>query len=460
MSTKLQETTVLKGLIKYNTYFLKCMPRLKKELFQEITTKLLFEEISCYYEKYNKQPTITVLDLFVEKLTNITEAQYNQIQNICDYIKKDEDINEDWLSDATLSWIRERGFYEALIKGAEKLDKGELDTTLPEKLEQALSVSFDNTIGMEFSDADSRWDKYVSEEEHLPFDLEIFNKITNGGVCPGTLNIFVSSESGGFKSGTMCHIASGMLRNNKNVLYVSFEMSEDKIMERIDANLLDIPIDDLKKLGHENFVNRINSIATKTQGRLIVKQYPTSQCHIGHIRYLLKELKMKKRFKPDVIFLDYINIMASSRMKGNEIGNSYGYIKAISEEVRGLAVEQNVPIFSATQANRSGIENEDLSAANISESIGLVYTNDLLIGIITTPEFDAQNKICFKQLKNRYADKNINSKFFLGVDKSRMKLYELNPYYQNPTTVKDVTENEEKIFLPHSISARKRKIKL
>ena len=426
----IEESLILKALLQNSEegtqYFMRCMPRIEESLFSDKVTRLIYCCIKLYYDKYNKQPTESVIDIFSEKVTNVTEEQHKAIVGICDYIKKPEQLNYDWINDKTLEWIRERKFYAALISGAEKFDKGELDTSLSDKLDEALGITFDNTIGMEFGDAEERWEKYTSEAEHIPFDIEMFNVITKGGVTKGTLNLFMSSDSGGFKSGTMCHIAAGMLRAGYNVLYVSFEMAEDKIMERIDANLLDTKIDDLTNFGKEGFINRIQKIASKTTGRFIVKQYPTSQCHVGHIRYLLKELKLKKNFIPDVIFLDYINIMASSRMKGGDVGNSYGYVKAIAEEIRGLAIEQNTVIFSATQSNRGGMGNEELSLADISESVGTIFTCDLIIGIITTPEFDARNVICFKQLKNRYNDKNVHGKFLLGVDKSRMKLFELN----------------------------------
>lgn len=457
----IEESLILKALINNNDYFLLCMPRIEVKLFSEKPTRFIFKCIQLYYEKYNKQPTPAVLDLFAEKVTGITEDQHKTIIEICEYIKKPEEINFDWIRDKTLEWIRERRFYEALIEGAEKFDKGELDTTLSEKLDAALSVTFDNTIGMEFADAESRWEKYTSVEEHIPFDLEIFNTITNGGVCRGTLNVFMSTDTGGFKSGTMCHIAAGALRAGKNVLYISFEMAEDKIMERIDANMLDIEIENLVKLGKDAFLDRVAKLVQKGQGRCIAKQFPTSQCHVGHIRYLLKELKQKRSFVPDLICLDYLNIMASSRLKAGEAGNSYGYIKAISEEVRGLAIEMNVPIFSATQSNRGGSGNEELSVTDISESYGLVFGCDILIGIITTPEFDAQNKICFKQLKNRYRDINMNNKFLLGVNKSKMKLYDLSTYTANPNADgKAELESEADEFTSSVLKIKRKKISL
>ena len=455
MSSTIQESLIIKGLVWDNEYFLKCMPRISENLFQEIPTKSLFKCIQAYYEKYNKQPTTSVIDLFAERIKNMAEDQYKQLVEICDYIRKQEELNIEWMSDATIQWIRERTYYEALIQGAEKLEKGELDTTLSEKLDAALGITFDNTIGMELSDTESRWEAYISEEEHIPFDLEIFNKITNGGVCRKTLTVFMSSDSGGFKSGTMCHIASGMIREGKNVLYVSLEMSEESVLERIDANLLDTPIDDLKKLGKEAFTNKIGDIIAKSHGRMIVKQFPTSSCHVGHIRYLLKELKLKKQFVPDIMFLDYLNIMASSRLKSSEAGSSYSYVKAISEEVRGLAIEFDVPIISATQSNRNGIGNEDLSTSDISESIGLVFSLDVLIGVITTPELASQNKILYKQLKNRYSDIQKNNKFILGVDKSRMKLYELNSIDNNPVQAQRELDLEREEFALNIKNRRK-----
>lgn len=443
----IEEKLILKALLNDSPsgteYFMRCMPRIEVNLFTDRVTRAIFKCIQTYYEKYNKQPTGSVLEVFAEKATKLTEDQHESLLDILEYINVKEDLNYDWLNDKTLEWIRERRFYEALIEGAEKFDKGELDLSLSEKLDEALGVTFDNTIGMEFSEAETRWDKYTSEEEHIPFDLEAFNRITNGGVCKGTLNLFMSSDTGGFKSGTMCHIAASMLKASYNVLYISFEMAEDKIMERIDANLLDLEIDNLKHMGKDIFIDRVSKLAMKTNGRLIVKQFPTSQCHVGHIRYLLKELKVKKNFKPQVIFLDYINIMASSRMKSTEVGNSYGYVKAISEEVRGLAVEYDVPIFSATQSNRGGSNNEELDVTDISESYGVTYSVDSLFAIITTPEFDAQNKICFKQLKNRYRDKNIDNKFFLGVNKAKMKLYDISQFSNSPAQVKQSVDEEE-----------------
>lgn len=458
--TQIEESLIIKALISNDEYFTQVMPYIQDCLFSEKTTKLMFNCIRIYYEKYNSAPTYSVLDLFSEKVTGITDEQHETIKELCKYVKEPESLNIDWIKDKTLEWIRERHFYNALIDGATKYDKGELDTTLSEKLNNALSITFDSTIGMEFADAESRWESYISEEEHIPFDIEMFNTITKGGVCRGTLNVFMSSDTGGFKSGTMCHIAAGALRAGYNVLYISLEMSEDKIMERIDANMLDVEIDNLTTLGKDSFCDRISKLVKKVQGRLIVKQFPTSQCHVGHIRRLLKDLKLKRNFTPSILFLDYINIMASCRLRSSDAGNSYGYIKAISEEVRGLAVEYNIPIFSATQSNRGGSENEELALTDISESYGLTYGCDLIIGIITTEEFDQQNKICFKQLKNRYKDLKINNKFFLGVCKPKMKLYDINISNGNPNinTQDDLIAEQEEFS--NLIRTKRKRIEL
>ena len=324
---EIEESLILKALLHSDDYFTQVIPYIQEELFSEKITKCIFLCIHAYYEKYNAVPTYSVLDLYTEKVTGVTDDQRKNIIRICNYIKQPEQLNIEWITDKTLQWIRERNFYNAVIDGAAKFDKGELDSTLPEKLESALSITFDNTVGTEFSEAEKRWDLYTSEEEHIPFDIEMFNTITNGGVCKGTLNMFMSSDTGGFKSGTMCHIASGALKSGYNVLYITLEMSEDKIMERIDANILDTEIDSLVNLGKENFCDRIAKISSKSQGRLIVKQFPTSQCHVGHIRRLIKDLKQKRDFIPDILFLDYINIMASRRLRASDAGNSYGYIR-------------------------------------------------------------------------------------------------------------------------------------
>lgn len=453
------EKLILKQLVNNKEYFLKVIPFLDDSLFSEKVTKLLFKCVNLYNENYNRQPSFSVIDMFINNVSNVTDDQHTIMLEMSRYFKESETIDDQWLQDQTLEWIKQRKYYNAIIDGADKLDKGKLDTELPDKLNEAFSVTFDNTVGMEFTEYESRWNEYTKEETRIPFSLNILNSITRGGITSATLNCLMSSDTGGFKSGTMCSLASDYLREGKNVLYVSMEMGEKEVLERIDANMLDTEIDNIVKNGRETYISKMRDLETKTNGRFIVKQFPTSQAHVGHIRYLLRELKLKRKFVPDIIMVDYINIMASIRLKSSDAGNSYGYIKAISEELRGLAIEFGIPIWTATQSNRGGASNEELSITDISESYGLSYSLDLMIGIITTPEFDEQHKILFVQLKNRYSDKNINNKFFLGVNKAKMKLFETgsNNFTANGSLEEDESENNE--FM-NNIKKRKKSISL
>ena len=444
---ELTEKIVLKNLILNPNYFLKVYPFIEESLFSERITQKLFKAISAYNNKYNRQANLPVINVFIESIKGVSDTEYKALKELEQYFHANETFADDWLFDETESWIQKRKYYESLIGAAEKFEKGELDTTLTDKIDAALSITFDNNIGMEFSEAEDRWESYISEESHIPFLLDEFNAITNGGVCPKTLNCLLSSDSGGFKSGTLCHLSADYIRSGKNVLYITLEMAEDKILERIDANMLDVEIDNLVGLGKETFIRSIDECKRKIQGRLIVKQFPTTVAHVGHIRYLLKELKLKRNFIPDIICVDYLNLMASLRLKAADSGNSYGYIKAITEELRGLAIEQDIAIWTATQSNRGGAENENLSVTDISESYGTLFSLDVLIGIITTEEFDAQNKILYKQLKNRYADKNKMNKFFLGVNKAKMTLYSQMQRGISPDNKQEKLEDEQNAMM-------------
>lgn len=421
----IEENIILTGLVKNQDYFLKVLPFINEKLFNNKVTASLFKRIKTYNDMYNSRPSIPVLELHIDEKAGFTQEQHTEAKDIINYINKTDIDNIEWLISETLEWIRLRMFYNALLDGASEFDKGTCDMSLPDKLNQALAVTFDEEIGLSLSDLEKRWELYNTKEEQIPFRLDILNTITNGGISKGTLNLIMSSDTGGFKSGTMCSLASDYIRDGKNVLYFTFEMSESKIMERIDANLLDENIDDIVKLGKETYMDRMKIIQEKSNGRLVVKQFPTSMGHTGHLRHFIRECKLKLSFEPDIIFVDYINIMASSRLKKNDIGNSYGYIKAISEELRGLAIEFNIPLWTATQSNRGGTNNENLSLSDISESFALTYAADICLGIVTTPEFDAQNKLLYIQLKNRYNDKNMNNKFFLSVNKAKMRLYDI-----------------------------------
>ena len=438
----LEEKIILKNLSVNPDYFVKVYPFLREELFAEKLSRLYFSYMKYYYEKYSKQPAPQVLAVFAENCKQLTDDEYTIMRDYVSFFKDTETYEYDWLVDKTSEWLQSRSYYEAIFEAVEKYEKGDLDGNLPDKINNALAISFDTNIGMEFSDAENRWDCYTSSEEKIPFLLNEFNEITKGGISRKTLSCFMSSRSGGFKSGTMCSLASDYLRQGYNVLYVTLEMAEDKILERIDANLLDVNIDDLVSLGKEQFISKVTQIEKKTQGRLVVKQFPTSMCHVGHIRYLLKELKLKKNFVPTIIFIDYLNLMISNRIKGH--GATHEIVKAISEDLRGLAVESNTIMFSAVQSNRSGFTSgADLDMDNISESFASIFVMDLLLGLISTEEFDADNKILIKQIKNRYAATDVKNKFFVGCFKPKMKLFSIpNGTTYEQTNTADEAEDE------------------
>ena len=445
----IEEKIILKNLVTNEDYFAKVFPFLNEKVFTENYTKKLFKCIYEYNHKYNRRPTIPVLALFVEQVKGVSASDYAEMSATIDFFNQKEEYNLSWLCDKSLEFIQHRTYFDYLVDGADSFEKGDLDRELPEKLNKALSISFDSEIGMEFENAEKRWEAYTLQEDRIPFLVDKLNEITKGGFTRKTLNCFMSSNTGGFKSGAMCSLSCDYIRQGYNVLYLSFEMAENKVMERIDANMLDIPIDDIVKLGKEKYLSRIDEIKKKTQGRLIVKQYPTSSCHVGNIRYLLRELQLKENFKPDVIMFDYLGIMASMRYKENVA--EHIWLKGASEEVRGLCVEYDVIGITAMQSNRGGASaGVDLSIGDISASYGTVYGFDLIWGLVTSPEFDEEHKIMIRQLKNRYSDMNLQPKFFLGLNKSKMQLYNLSDdvYADNiPTqTVKNNDDAEKSVF--------------
>jgi archaellum biogenesis ATPase FlaH len=371
-------------------------------------------------------PTKDVIGIEVEKRTDISEDTF---KTVCDYVSNFEDssVEINWLTDTTEKWCRDRAIYLALmesIKIADGQDENKNRDAIPSILQDALAVSFDNHIGHDYlNDYEQRYDTYHRKEEKIPFDLEYFNKITKGGLPNKTLNIALAGTGVG-KSLFMCHMASSILLQGRNVLYITLEMAEDRIAERIDANLLNVNIKDIVDLPKQMFDTKVNSIAKKTQGTLIIKEYPTASAHAGHFKSLLNELSLKKSFRPDIIFIDYLNICGSSRYKSNFSVNSYSYVKAIAEELRGLAVEFNVPIVSATQTTRSGYGNSDVELTDTSESFGLPATADLMFALISTEELEQLGQIMVKQLKNRYNDPTINKRFIVGIDRAKMRLYD------------------------------------
>jgi replicative DNA helicase len=403
------------------------LPFIKDEYFTETDEKTVFNEIKDYFEKYTKTPTAEALLINLENNTRLSDSDLVQSKSIVGSIEKSsEETPQEWLIDETEKWCKDRAIYIAVMDSIEVLDEKSKRSKgdIPELLKDALSVSFDTNIGHDqLEDADDRWEFYNREEEKLPFDLEYFNKVTKGGLPNKTLNICLAGTGVG-KSLFMCHMASANLMMNKNVLYITLEMSEEKIAERIDANVLNIPIQDLADVTKTQFGKKVDKLKGKTTGKLIIKEYPTASAHVGHFRHLLQELDIKKDFKPDMIYIDYLNICASHRVKPGAGANSYTLVKSIAEELRGLAVEFDVPIMSATQTTRSGYGSTDVELTDTSESFGLPATADFMFALISSEELEELDQMVVKQLKNRYNDPTVFKRFVIGVDRSRMKLYD------------------------------------
>jgi len=420
------EITILKNLIHNDEYSRKVIPFINKEYFEEFHQKIIFEEVCTFIVKYNSLPTKETLIIESEKRTDITEDVFGKIQD-CVGLLDDTPNDLQWLLDTTEKWCKDRAIYLALVESiaiADGNNDKKNQDAIPSILSDALAVSFDNQVGHDYlEDYEQRYESYHRKEDKIPFDLDYFNKITKGGLPNKTLNVALAGTGVG-KSLFMCHMAAATLLQGKNVLYVTLEMAEEKIAERIDANLLNVNIQDIVDLPQVMFEKKVTNLAKKTQGTLIIKEYPTASAHSGHFKSLLSELSLKKSFKPDIIFIDYLNICASSRYKANGNVNSYSYIKAIAEELRGLAVEANLPIVSATQTTRSGYGNSDVDLTDTSESFGLPATADLMFALISTEELESLSQIMVKQLKNRYHDPTINKRFVVGIDRGKMKLYD------------------------------------
>ena len=433
------ELLILRSLLYNEDYARKVVPFIQGDYFEQPSQKITFEEIATFITDYDELPSKEALYIEVEKRNDVTEELYKQITELIGVLD-DSPSDEEWLLNTSEKWCRDRAIYLALMESIriadgqdEKKDKG----AIPSILSDALAVSFDNNIGHDYlKDYEERYESYHRKEDKIPFDLEYFNKITKGGIPNKTLNIALAGTGVG-KSLFMCHMASSCLANGRNVLYVTMEMAEEKIAERIDANLLNVNIQEITDLPKPMFESKVTSLAKKTQGTLIIKEYPTASAHSGHFKSLLNELALKKSFRPDIIFIDYLNICASSRYRGNANVNSYSYIKAIAEELRGLAVEANVPIVSATQTTRSGFASSDVDLTDTSESFGLPATADLMFALISTEELEALGQILIKQLKNRYNDPTINKRFVIGIDRAKMRLYDCEQSAQ-----KDLLDNE------------------
>ena len=427
------ERTILTNLI-YNEDFLrKVLPFIEPDYFDSRIERVVFEEIANFIAKYDKMPTKEILGIEIKDRTDLTQQEYSETVEVSNSLENEE-INQQWLLDATEKWCKDRAIYLALmefIRIADGGDEKKNRDAIPAILQDALAVCFDNNVGHDYlEDYEERYDFYHQTEEKIPFDLEFFNKITKGGLPNKTLNIALAGTGVG-KSLFMCHVASSVLLQGKNVLYITLEMAEEKIAERIDANLLNVNIQDIGELPKQMFENKVNNLAKKTQGTLIIKEYPTAAAHEGHFRSLLNELQLKRSFKPDIIFIDYLNICASSRYSKMGSVNSYSYIKSIAEELRGLAVEAQVPIVSATQTTRSGYSSSDVDLTDTSESFGLPATADLMFALISTEELEGLGQIMVKQLKNRYNDPTVFKRFVIGIDRAKMRLYDCEQSAQN-----------------------------
>jgi len=420
------ETTILRNLVYNEEYSRKVIPFIEPDYFDQRSEKVIFEEITQFIVKYGSAITTEALSIELENRSDLTETEVKETREITSNLI-DTPVEGEWLLDTTEKWCRDRAIYLALMESisiADGQDEKKNRDAIPSILSNALAVSFDNHVGHDYlNDYEERFDFYHQTQERVPFDLEFFNKITKGGLCNKSLNIALAGTGVG-KSLFMCHVASSCLLQGKNVLYITLEMAEEKIAERIDANLLNVPIQDIVELPKLMFENKVNKLAEKTQGSLIIKEYPTASAHSGHFRALLNELALKKSFKPDIIFIDYLNICASSRYKSGVSVNSYSYIKSIAEELRGLAVEAQVPIVSATQTTRSGYGSSDVDLTDTSESFGLPATADLMFALISTEELEQLGQIMVKQLKNRYNDPTIYKRFIVGIDRAKMRLYD------------------------------------
>jgi replicative DNA helicase len=448
------EQKILKHLLLDEEYTRKTLPFIKGEYFQESSEKLLFDEIQTYVNKYNTMPTKEALVIEIDKRVNLTDDQHKKTVALVKEITIDPEVSDTkWLIDATEDFCQEKAIYNGIMQSiqilddknknnTEKLDKG----SIPKILADALSVSFDNHVGHDFiDDAETRYDFYHKVEKRIPFDLDYLNRITKGGLAEKSLNIVLAGTGVG-KSLFMCHCAAANLTMGKNVLYITMEMAEERIAERIDANLMNVELDRLIGMPKDVYLKKVETLREKTKGKLIIKEYPTASANVNHFSHLLNELKLKRQFIPDIIYIDYLNICSSARMKMGSSINSYTYIKAIAEELRGLAVEHKVPVVSATQTTRSGYTNSDVGLEDTSESFGLPATADLMFALISTEELAELNQIMVKQLKNRYSDPTTNKRFVIGVDRAKMKLYDAEESAQTNISDSGQIEEDKPVF--------------
>ena len=446
------EKKILKHLLNDDAYTRKILPFLSGDYFSDHSEKVIYEEIHKYITKYNNLPTVEALTIEIDGRSNLSGDQHKKVTGLLDELNVTEFDARDgvWLLDATEKFCQEKAIYNAIMESIQILDESgnskKEKGAIPDILSDALAISFDNHVGHDFiDDAETRYEFYHTVEKRIPFDLDYLNRITKGGLPEKTLNIILAGTGVG-KSMFMCHCAAANLSIGKNVLYITLEMAEERIAERIDANLMNVDIDKLMALPKESYLKKIERLKEKTLGRLIIKEYPTASANVTHFKHLLNELKLKRQFVPDIIYIDYLNICASSRMRQGANVNSYSFIKAIAEELRGLAVEHKVPVISATQTTRGGYSNSDVDITDTSESFGLPATADFMIALIATEELTDLNQMMVKQLKNRYNNPDTNKRFMIGVDKAKMKLYDVEQTAQNHIHDSGQVQPDEPLF--------------
>ena len=434
MITTRIETTILKHLINDEDYARKVIPFLKSEYFSESTERLILDKLVDFVNEYNTVPTRESLLIELDRDDKIADGEFQNATELVKDLTIEEKVQKEWLLDQTETFCQERAVYNAIMNSIQIIDGKDKEHgkgAIPDILTKALSVSFDTHIGHDFlEDYDERFEFYHRKEERIPFDIELLNKITKGGLPRKSLNIILAGTGVG-KSLAMCHMASANLMDGKNVLYITMEMAEEKIAERIDANLLNVSLDDLKSLPKDMYAKKVKRVRDNTLGKLIIKEYPTASAHVGHFRHVVNELGLKRNFTPDIIYIDYLNICMSQRIRAGSNVNSYTYVKAIAEELRGLAVEKNIPIVSATQTTRSGYSNSDPGLEDTSESFGLPATADLMLALVSTEELEDLDQIMVKQLKNRYSDPGSNKRFVVGIDRAKMRLFDADEEAQD-----------------------------
>jgi replicative DNA helicase len=437
------EQTILRHLVHKENFARKALPFLRDEYFSDSSERLIYHRINEFVQKYNDIPSREALEIDLEQIKNLSEDQYGGCVDIIKSLEEPEPVDDQWLIDETERFCQDRAIYNAIMDSIGIIDGKDKDRTkgsIPEILTSALAVSFDSHIGHDFlEDYEDRFDFYHRVEERIPFDLEMLNTITRGGLPRKSLNIILAGTGVG-KTLAMCHMAASNLVLGKNVLYITMEMAEEKIAERIDANLLNVAVDELAQLPKDSYEKKVERVRNKTVGKLIIKEFPTASAHVGHLRHLLNELQLKRSFVPDIIYIDYLNICLSARIKAGANVNSYTYVKAIAEELRGLAVEKNLPIVSATQTTRTGYSNSDPGLEDTSESFGLPATADFMIALVSSDQLSDLNQIMIKQLKNRYNDPTINRRFVVGVDRAKMRMYDLDDSAQSTSEDKPLMD--------------------